>query len=669
MTAQRWVRLIDGGELPDKDLVGGKAWSIAHMRGLDLNVPPAFVITTEACREFLHTGAVPADLGDELATGVAWLQEKTGRYFGGPAPADETGAPPNVAESPLLLSVRSGAPISMPGMMDTILNLGIDARTETALALESGDEAFARDTHRRFLELYAAIVMKTPGVSLDPNAEPFKTFDNAQDAVLMMEVEQESRHVASHRQRTVLFLSAMRHCAEALMANGRRVHYRTLDDPENTHGLDTEVRAQITRLKPDRIRVTRPGDWRVQTMIDAWQSSTGIPVEVHEDTHFLTTPDQFNEWADGRKSLVMEYFYREQRRRLNILMEDDGTPVGGAWNFDADNRASFRSPPKTRRPYRPRPDDITRDVITMVTAQMPDLPGCMDAFHWPVTREAARRALSDFIEHRLPEFGTYQDAMWTGESSLYHSRLSAALNLKLLHPLECVDAAVDAWRDGHAPLNAVEGFVRQIIGWREFIRGVYWNQGPEYGFRNALQHDGALPDLYWTGETDMVCMREAVSGVVDESYGHHIHRLMITGNFALLAGVEPRAVNDWYLGMFTDGVDWVTVPNTVGMALYADGGVVGTKPYAASGKYIKRMSNYCGSCRYDVNARSGDSACPFNVLYWDFLMRHQDRFAGNHRMRMMLRNVERIDESERVEIRISAARIKDALGGEASRGI
>ncbi|NNF44961.1 MAG: cryptochrome/photolyase family protein [Phycisphaerales bacterium] len=500
------------------------------------------------------------------------------------------------------------------------------------------------------------------GDQLDRSPAAFDGFDERRDAVLMMEVEEESTHVPSHRQRTVLFLSAMRHFAMDLHERGHRVQYVRLDDRHNTQSFDGEVRRHAERLEPESIVCTHPGEWRVLDVMRGWKSDLGIPVDIRPDDHFLVEPEAFAAWAEGRRSLVMEYFYREQRKRLGILVDDDGKPEGGAWNYDADNRESFKRDPQIRRPYHARPDAVTRDVIEMVERRLPDLPGRIDAFRWPVTRDEARRALKDFVEHRLGDFGRYEDAMWTTETTVYHSRLSAALNLKLLSPRECVDAALDAYHAGAAPLNSVEGFVRQLIGWREFIRGVYWFEGDGYADRNGLDHHGRLPDFYWSGDTEMACMRHCVGQVLDEAYGHHIQRLMVTGNFALLSGVHPRAVSDWYLGMYVDAIDWVTLPNTLGMAMHADGGVVGTKPYAASGKYINRMSNYCKECRYDVKERTGETACPFNTLYWDFLIRHRERFRKNNRMAMILKNVDRMTKDERVEITVSANAHRDAFG-------
>ncbi|MHC5115286.1 MAG: cryptochrome/photolyase family protein [Planctomycetota bacterium] len=502
------------------------------------------------------------------------------------------------------------------------------------------------------------------GDQLDRHAAAFDGFDTARDAVLMMEVAGESTDVPSHRQRTVLFLAAMRHFAIELASRDHRVQYVRLDDASNAGGFADVLAHQVERLRPDGLVCTHPGAWRVLHMVQECGAAHRLEVEIRPDRHFFVTPEDFSAWARGRRSLVMEHFYRRQRRHLGILVDEAGQPEGGTWNYDAENRASFRRAPEIRPPYRARPDAITREVIQLVERRLPDLPGRLDTFAWPVTRSQARRALGDFIEHRLAEFGRYEDAMWTDERTVYHGRLSAALNLKLLSPRECVDAALRAYRAGTAPLNSVEGFVRQLIGWREFIRGVYWHEGPDYANRNALEHDGRLPDFYWTGETDMTCLRQSIGQVLDEGYGHHIQRLMITGNFALIAGVHPRAVADWYLGMYTDAVDWVTLPNTLGMAMHADGGVVGTKPYAASGKYVKRMSNYCDRCRYDVNRRTGDDACPFNTLYWDFLIRHRERLRGNHRMAMILENVDRLTRAQRVEITVSATAVRARLGVE-----
>lgn len=503
------------------------------------------------------------------------------------------------------------------------------------------------------------------GDQLDHDASWRDNFDPSKDAVLMMEVEDESRHVPSHKQRTALFLSAMRHFALELKDNGMRLHYVALDDPDNLQSFDGEMRRAIASLTPALVQAVLPGEWRVRQAVESACKAEDVSLEWLEDRHFLTTPEEFSDWASGRKSLVLEHFYRRERKRLGVLM-DGGEPVGGRWNFDQDNRRSFKAPPRPTAPPNHSVDSITTEVFSLLDAQLPDLSGSIESFNWPVTRRQALAALNDFIKHRLPHFGPFQDAMWTGERTLYHSRISPALNLKLLHPRECVDRAIEAYESGAAPLNSVEGFIRQIIGWREFIRGVYWHEGPDYAERNGLLARGSLPEFYWTGDTDMTCMRECLSQVIDDGHGHHIQRLMVTGNFALIAGIHPRAVSDWYLGMYVDGVDWVTLPNTLGMSQHADGGVVGTKPYAASGAYINRMSNYCSNCRYDVKKRTGEIACPFNTLYWHFLIRNEERLAGNQRMALIMKNVRTMPKEERVEITRDGDAVRRRFGVTAS---
>lgn len=513
----------------------------------------------------------------------------------------------------------------------------------------------------RPLRSQAETIYVVLGDQLDRESPILERIDAKRDVVLMMEVEGESRNPASHKQRTAMFLAAMRHHALWLKGRGLRVEYVRLDDAENTQEFRGEIARAIARFGANRVVVVEPGDHRVQADIESVCSGAQVDLETLDDTHFLTTPAAFGEWAHGRKQLTMEFFYREQRRRLGMLM-DGKDPVGGEWNYDKDNRETFKAAPRPTPPPRFEPDAITRAVIELVEKRLPDLPGSMEGFSWPVTREQALEALGDFIANRLGRFGAYEDAMWTEQRTLYHARLSPAVNLHLLSPLECAERAIEAYEAGTAPLNSVEGFVRQHIGWREFIRGVYFFEGQGYGDRNELGDTGALPEFYWTGDTDMACMADCVSSVVENGYAHHIPRLMVMGNFAMLAGVEPKRVADWYLGMFTDGVDWVTAPNVVGMAMHADGGVVGTKPYAASGKYIKRMSNYCENCRYKVTKRTGDDACPFNTLYWDFLIRHRETFRRNNRMAMILKNVDRLDDGERVEITISAQNLRTKLG-------
>lgn len=500
------------------------------------------------------------------------------------------------------------------------------------------------------------------GDQLNRHAAAITDLDASRDAILMMEVGQESTLVPSHKQRTVLFLSAMRHFARDLARSGYRVRYVRLEDPDNTHSFRGEIDRAVREFQPERILCTHPGEWRVRNLIEEATKAAEIRLEMWPDRHFLVDLEDFDAWMARRKQPVMEHFYREQRRRMNVLLQKDGRPTGGDWNFDRDNRQTFKRAPTAPKPYSPSPDAITKAVIQLVEERFPDNPGSLQDFRWPVTRTQALTALEDFVENRLAEFGVYQDAMWSDEPFLYHSLLSAPLNLKLLDPRECVGKALAAYEDGRAPLNSVEGFIRQIIGWREFIRGIYWHEGPGYASRNELDQHGTLPEFYWTGRTDMVCMGQAIGQVLACGYGHHIQRLMVTGNFALIAGVDPRLISDWYLAMYVDAVDWVTLPNTLGMVMHADGGIVGTKPYAASGRYIALMSNYCRRCPFDPAVRVGPRACPFTTFYWDFLIRHCRRFHGNRRMSMMLRNVDRLTDEERAAVSTWANRRRREFG-------
>jgi deoxyribodipyrimidine photolyase-related protein len=464
----------------------------------------------------------------------------------------------------------------------------------------------------------------------------------------MAEVAEEATHVWSSKPRIVMFLAAMRHFALELRAAGRPLHYTRLDDPGNRGSLCAQLHSDLLRLRPARLVMTAPGDWRVLQAIKALAQANDLPLDIHEDRHFFGSIAGFAEHAKGRKSLRMEYFYREQRKRHDVLMQGD-EPVGGQWNFDADNREAFGAagpgavPPRTVF----EPDAVTREVIALVDTRFTRHPGRLDRFGWPVTRAQALRSLQTFIRERLPLFGRYQDAMWPGDPWLYHAHLSAALNLKLLNPREVVAAAEAAHRDGHAPLASVEGFIRQILGWREYVRGVYWTQMPGYLERNALDAQHDLPAWFWTGATDMACLRDALAQTLEHGYANHIQRLMVTGLYTLMLGVQPKQVHAWYLAVYVDAVEWVELPNTLGMSQYADGGVMGSKPYIATGKYIQRMSPHCKGCRYDPAQRSGDSACPFTTLYWDFLMRHETALARNPRMTLQVKNVARLTDAQK----------------------
>ena len=504
------------------------------------------------------------------------------------------------------------------------------------------------------------------GDQLDLESSAFDGFDPTCDAVWMAEVAEESTHVWASKQRIALFLSAMRHFAQALQDAGRPLHYTRLDQADNRGSLAAELLFAIEKLAPRACVISGAGDFRVYQSIQAVAAQTGVPLDVREDRHFYATVEQFATYAEGRSSIRLEYFYRALRRQHGVLMEGD-QPAGGQWNFDADNREAFgKSGPG---PVPPRttfaPDATTQEVIALVNTRFASHPGTLDSFAWPVTRPQALQSLAAFVAERLPLFGRYEDALWPGEAWLYHSHLSSAMNLKLLNPREVVAAAVGAYQAGTAPLAGVEGFVRQILGWREYVRGIYWTQMPAYAEGNALNAVEPLPAWYWTGQTDMACLRDALQQTLAHGYSHHIQRLMVTGLFALLLGVEPLQVHAWYLSVYVDAVEWVELPNTLGMAMYADGGLMASKPYIATGKYIERMGSkqHCASCRYDPAKREGELACPYTTLYWDFLARHETLLAKNPRMALQVRNLTRLTDAQKLAVAARADAIRSGAVG------
>jgi deoxyribodipyrimidine photolyase-related protein len=470
------------------------------------------------------------------------------------------------------------------------------------------------------------------GDQLSARLDVVAAADRQNDVFLMAEVMAEATYVRHHVKKIAFLFSAMRHFAEALRRAGYAVRHVSLEDDGNSQSLDGEIRRAVEALRPGRVVVTEPGEWRLREGFEALRLALPVPLDVLPDTRFLCSHTDFDAWAAGRRELRMEYFYRDMRRRHGVLMEPDGKPAGARWNFDAENRKPPKAGLASPRRLSFRKDAITLDVLDLVRRRFPDGYGRLEPFHFAVTRRQAVRELDHFINRILPGFGDHQDAMVKGEPYLRHSLLAAYINAGLLYPLEVCRKAEAAFRAGHAPLNAAEGFIRQILGWREYVRGVYWRFMPGYTERNALNAREPLPWFYWSGDTRMACMREALAHTYDHAYSHHIQRLMITGNFALLAGLDPAAVHEWYLAVYADAYEWVEAPNTIGMALHADGGLLASKPYAASGNYIRRMSNFCEGCAYDPAVSLGDRACPFNALYWDFLARHRDRFAGNARM-------------------------------------
>ena len=494
------------------------------------------------------------------------------------------------------------------------------------------------------------------GDQLSPGVAALDQADKASDVVVMAEVADEASYVPHHPKKIAFLFAAMRHFADALIDAGWTVAYTELDDPDNAGSITGELLRRAEETGADSVLATEPGEWR---LIEAL-GDLPMPVTMLEDTRFIATHADFDGWAEGRKELRMEFFYREMRKKTGLLMDGDA-PEGGKWNFDHDNRKPPRDGLDAPGPMRFSPDEVTSDVLALVGEWFAENFGSLDDFWFATTPEQARRARTHWIKTALPTFGDYQDAMVTGERFLFHSILSMYINAGLLDPLETCELVEEAYRDGHAPLNAAEGFIRQIIGWREYMRGIYFREGPDYTRRNALGHDRALPEFFWSADTDMTCVREAVEQTRDEAYAHHIQRLMVTGNFALLAGIDPHAVHEWYLAVYADAYEWVEAPNVIGMSQFADDGIIASKPYVSSANYIDKMSDYCKTCHYSPKVKTGEGACPFNLLYWDFIDRHHARFAKNHRMGNIVRNWDRMADDKRDTIRADAKAILDRL--------
>lgn len=471
----------------------------------------------------------------------------------------------------------------------------------------------------------------------------------------MCEVWDEATYVKHHKKKIAFLFSAMRHFASGFRESGYKVEYVTLDQEGNSGSFRGEIERAVKKHDIQRIVVTFPGEYRVLADIKTWEREFGIPVEIRPDDRFLCSPEEFAGWAEERKQLRMEYFYREMRKKYALLMEGE-EPTGGQWNFDAENRKPPQEGLHIPKPYANPPDQITRDVMAMVGGRFGDHFGDLEPFYFAVTRAQALEALNLFITQRLAHFGDYQDAMIEGEPWMFHSHISFYLNCGLLLPLECVKAVETAYRAGKVPLNAAEGFIRQIIGWREYVRGIYWLKMPDYAQMNFFEAKRTLPDFYWTGKTQMNCLRQCVLETKKNAYAHHIQRLMVLGNFALLAGIDPKHVNEWFLIVYADAYEWVEMPNVSGMILYADGGLLASKPYAAGGSYINKMSNYCKNCRYKVTQKNGPDACPFNYLYWDFMSRNREHLESNPRIGMMMKTLDKMGPDKQRAIQEDSAR-------------
>lgn len=492
------------------------------------------------------------------------------------------------------------------------------------------------------------------GDQLSPRIAALRDIDKTHDTILLAEVAAEATYVRHHKKKIAFVFSAMRAFAAQLSAAGFRVRYVKLDDPQNFGSLRGEVERALRDGSFDEVITTEPGEHRLAAEMAAWEGALGVPIEIREDSRFICSHAAFRAWAGERKQLRMEYFYREMRQATGLLM-DDREPAGGRWNFDSENRKPAKADLFMPQPPRFEPDTETQSVLDLVRDRFAENFGDLTPFWFGVTHEHAEAALQHFLRVALPHFGDYQDAMLTGEPFLYHSVISMYLNVGLLDARDICRRAEQEYRQGRSPLNSVEGFVRQILGWREYVRGIYWLRGPQYLKSNRLGAKRALPWFYWSAETDMACMKAALQQTKAEAYAHHIQRLMITGNFALLAGIEPHQVHEWYLAVYADAYEWVEAPNTIGMSQFADGGMLASKPYAASGAYINRMSDYCEGCAYDVNAKLGARACPFNYLYWDFLARNRAALSENPRIAPMYRTLDRMSDERRREIAQSAS--------------
>ena len=498
------------------------------------------------------------------------------------------------------------------------------------------------------------------GDQLTLDLAAIKRANKSKDVIIMAEVDAEAEYVKHHPKKIAFIFSAMRHFADTLKASGWRVLYSKIDDPLNSHNIIGEVLRYAEKVEANELFVTKPGEWRLIELLE----NTPFKVSIIEDDRFIASHAEFENWAHDKKALRMEFFYREMRRKTGLLMDSD-KPTGGKWNFDQENR---KSPPKeiiTTEPSIFKHDEITEEVLALVNERYSSHFGEIYPFNYAVTPEDANIILDKFIHHSLPFFGDYQDAMMLNEPFLYHALISLYLNTGLLDPLETCRKVEEAFINGDAPLNAVEGFIRQIIGWREYIRGIYFLKGPGYTDQNYLKAKRKLPSFYWSADTKMRCVSQAVLQTKKHSYAHHIQRLMVTGNFALLADVDPKEVHQWYLSVYIDAFEWVEAPNTLGMSQFSDGGLVASKPYISSGAYINRMSNYCKSCHYDVKDKLGDRACPFNALYWDFLIRHKEKFSSNPRMAQMYRNWERQDENMKTS---TLAKAKKTLAAISQNG-
>lgn len=498
------------------------------------------------------------------------------------------------------------------------------------------------------------------GDQLDPR-HPWFDAVSAEVVYVLMEVRQETDYVLHHAQKILAIFAAMRRFADRLRAAGHRVEYLRIDDPANLPSLTANLDRLIALHGATAFEYQAPDEWRLDAQLREYAAQLPIPARGVDSRHFLAERDAVARFFGSRKRWTMELFYRHMRQRHGVLLEPDGSPLGGRWNFDAENRKPWHGSPPEPPDLRPVHDHraLWASIEAAGVASFGD-PSA-GVFRWPIDREEALGQLEAFVEHALPHFGDYQDALSHRAQRLFHSLLSFALNVKMLSPAEVIARVEAEGRAGRAPLAAVEGYIRQILGWREYVRGVYWARMPGYAASNAFGHARPLPRWFWDGDTRMACVRSAIGQSLAHAHAHHIQRLMVIGNFALLAGLDPQALHRWYLGIYIDAFEWVELPNTVGMSQFADGGLLATKPYVSAAAYLHRMGDHCQHCHYRRDLATGPRGCPFNALYWDFLDRNHARLAGNPRLAMPYRQLARMPAERRQALAARAGQLLDRL--------
>ncbi len=494
---------------------------------------------------------------------------------------------------------------------------------------------------------------------LTPCISSLKNASKKDDLIVFLETIHEATSVKHHVKKLAFLFSAMRHFSEELKQAGFSVQYICIDKEEPS--LTSGMQGMLQKFKTNKIVVTEPGEYRILKELKTWEKKFKTTVEILKDDRFFISCKDFADWAHERKKLLMEHFYQKMRKETGLLMSKNSKPLGGQWNFDKENRQPLHQIIDFPRPLEFKPDTITKKVLKEVKARFSKHFGDLEPFWFAVTRKNAEKVFAHFLADSLPHFGPYQDAMQREEAFLYHSVISHYLNAGLLDPKKICTAVHDAYLKNKIPIESAEGYLRQILGWREFVRGIYWLKMPTYSQMNFFNAKRKLPWFYWTGETPMQCLKEVIGQTRKNAYSHHIQRLMITGNFALLIGTLPQEICEWYLAVYADAHEWVELPNTLGMSQFADGGYLATKPYASSGSYINKMSNFCKNCHYNVKLKEGKSACPFNYLYWNFLMRNQSKLKKNQRLAMAYRTLQTFTPSKKKKIKRDADTFLESL--------